>query len=102
MHALKTILKNGSGFIYYVSIAGVTGTQSAQASDVNDAIKRIRKQTDLPIAVGFGIKTAQDVKKNRRTRRCGGGWVLRLLILFSNLLKRMIAALKLQKRWGHL
>ncbi|MEE9448300.1 MAG: tryptophan synthase subunit alpha [Arenicellales bacterium] len=60
---LKTILKNGSGFIYYVSIAGVTGTQSAQASDVNDAIKRIRKQTDLPIAVGFGIKTAQDVKK---------------------------------------
>jgi tryptophan synthase alpha chain len=59
---LKTILKNASGFIYYVSIAGITGTASAQQADVEAALSRIRAQTDLPLAVGFGIKTAEQVK----------------------------------------
>ncbi|WP_424947108.1 tryptophan synthase subunit alpha [Candidatus Spongiihabitans sp.] len=60
---LKTVLKNSSGFVYHVSIAGITGTRSAQPSDVNTAIRRIRSQTSLPIAVGFGIKTKQQVRK---------------------------------------
>lgn len=59
---LGTILKNASGFVYYVSIAGITGTASAQHSDVQASLARIRKQTDLPLAVGFGIKTAQQVE----------------------------------------
>ena len=60
---LKTVLKNASGFVYYVSIAGVTGTASAQQSDVQSALTRIRKQTELPLAVGFGIRTAVQVKE---------------------------------------
>ena len=60
---LKTVLKNASGFVYYVSIAGVTGTASAQKADVSAALQRIRKQTDLPLAVGFGIRTAEQVKE---------------------------------------
>ncbi len=59
---LKVVLKNASGFVYYVSIAGITGTASAQQADVEAALKRIRQQTDLPLAVGFGIKTAEHVK----------------------------------------
>ena len=54
---LQTILKDASGFIYYVSIAGVTGTKNFDASQVEAAVARIRKATGLPIAVGFGIKT---------------------------------------------
>lgn len=60
---LKVILKNASGFVYYVSIAGITGTASAQQADVEAALNRIRQQTDLPLAVGFGIKTAEHVKE---------------------------------------
>jgi tryptophan synthase alpha chain len=59
---LKVVLKNASGFVYYVSIAGITGTASAQQADIVAALSRIRQQTDLPLAVGFGIKTAEQVK----------------------------------------
>ncbi len=58
---LPTILKQASGFVYYVSIAGVTGTASAAASDIANAVARIKRHTGLPIAVGFGIKTAAHV-----------------------------------------
>jgi len=54
---LAKVLDGASGFLYYVSIAGVTGTKSFAASDVKAALARIRKATALPIAVGFGIKT---------------------------------------------
>jgi tryptophan synthase alpha chain len=60
---LASVLKNSSGFVYHVSIAGITGTHSADSVDVKSAIKRIRKQTDLPIAVGFGIKTPEQVRE---------------------------------------
>jgi tryptophan synthase alpha chain len=53
---LQKTLANASGFIYYVSVAGITGTKSASTDSVRDAIARIRKHTDLPVAVGFGIK----------------------------------------------
>ena len=54
---LPKVLARASGFVYYVSITGITGTRSADASDVAGAIQRIRRHTQLPIAVGFGIKT---------------------------------------------
>lgn len=58
---LSTVLRHSSGFVYHVAIAGVTGTGSADIKDVAAAMKRIRAQTDLPIAVGFGIKTAEQI-----------------------------------------
>lgn len=60
---LATVLKNSSGFVYHVSITGITGTRSAQQAEINAALKRIRSQTALPIAVGFGIKTKQQVRE---------------------------------------
>lgn len=58
---LPQVLNHASGFIYYVSVAGVTGQKSAKLSDIDAALTRMREKTDLPIAVGFGIKTAEDV-----------------------------------------
>ncbi|MDP6855429.1 MAG: tryptophan synthase subunit alpha [Arenicellales bacterium] len=58
---LPLVLNNTSGFVYYVSIAGITGTRSAAASTVDKAIKRLRRHTDLPLAVGFGINTPEQV-----------------------------------------
>lgn len=57
---LPTVLKNASGFVYYVSMTGITGAAIKSHSAVGDAVKRIKSHTDLPIAVGFGIKTAED------------------------------------------
>jgi tryptophan synthase alpha chain len=53
---LPVIVGGASGFIYYVAIAGITGTRSADAASVRDAVARLRRFTDLPVAVGFGIK----------------------------------------------
>jgi tryptophan synthase alpha chain len=55
---LPTVLANTSGFLYYVSIAGITGTRSASEVDLQGAVERLRRHTDLPLAIGFGIKTA--------------------------------------------
>ncbi len=60
---LKTILKNSSGFVYHVSIAGITGTRSAALADVKSALNRIRARTSLPIAVGFGLKTRDQIRE---------------------------------------
>lgn len=59
---LEKILHNASGFIYYVSITGVTGTKTASQRDLQEAIPLIRSVTDLPIAIGFGISTPEQVK----------------------------------------
>ena len=58
---LPAVLKNTSGFVYYVSITGITGTASAQSADIESAVARLKRHTDLPIAVGFGIKSAEQV-----------------------------------------
>src|SRR5579863_2998639 len=55
---LPAIVAHASGFLYYVAIAGITGTRSAAAADVSAAVTRLRRFTPLPIAVGFGIKTS--------------------------------------------
>ncbi|MGE0258980.1 MAG: tryptophan synthase subunit alpha [Alphaproteobacteria bacterium] len=54
---LPAIVAHAGGFIYYVAIAGITGTRSAEAASVHNAVARLRRFTELPIAVGFGIKT---------------------------------------------
>ena len=54
------MLKNTSGFVYYVSMTGVTGAAIKSRGAVGDAVERIKSHTDLPVAVGFGIKTAED------------------------------------------
>jgi len=51
------VLSNTSGFVYYVSIMGITGTRSAADADVSAAVQRLKRHTDLPVAVGFGIRT---------------------------------------------
>jgi tryptophan synthase alpha chain len=56
---LPLVLKDASGFVYYVAVLGPTGTKSAAAADVAAAVTRVRKHTKLPIAVGFGIKTPE-------------------------------------------
>ena len=60
---LPKVLRNASGFLYYVSITGVTGTRAPDARLVEQSLKRIRRQTDLPIAVGFGVKTAAQAQR---------------------------------------
>jgi tryptophan synthase alpha chain len=57
-HRLPTVLKNTSGFLYYVSVLGITGTKTPDIGKVLAAVSRIRKATTLPIAVGFGVKSA--------------------------------------------
>ena len=56
---LPAVLQNTSGFVYYVSITGITGAAEAQAGDVGPEVARIKAATDLPVIVGFGIKTPE-------------------------------------------
>ncbi len=60
---LKLILQNASGFLYYVSVMGITGQKSANINELAESINFIRKYTNLPIIPGFGIKNAFDVKE---------------------------------------
>ncbi len=54
---LPTILEGSSGFVYYVSVAGITGKQQAAPGSIKEAVARLKAATDLPIAVGFGVRT---------------------------------------------
>ena len=54
---MPTVLQNTSGFVYYVSVAGITGAGSATEDAISGAVERLRRHTDLPVAVGFGITT---------------------------------------------
>jgi len=56
---LPKVLQNTSGFVYYVSITGITGAAEAQAADVAPEVARIKSQTSLPVIVGFGIKSPE-------------------------------------------
>ena len=59
---LPTVLQNTSGFVYYVSITGITGAAQAVATDVGPEVARIKSATDLPVIVGFGIKTPDSAR----------------------------------------
>jgi tryptophan synthase alpha chain len=56
-HRLPKVLSNSTGFVYYVAITGITGTASADATHIEQAVTRLKRATDMPIAVGFGINT---------------------------------------------
>jgi len=56
---LPAVLKNTSGFVYYVSITGITGSATPDFGQVASAVARIKRHTGLPVAVGFGVKTAE-------------------------------------------
>jgi tryptophan synthase alpha chain len=59
---LPTVLKNASGFLYYVSMTGITGSKAVSADPVRAAVAALRKHTDLPVVVGFGITTPDEAR----------------------------------------
>ena len=59
---LPTVLQNTSGFVYYVSITGITGSAAPVVDDVHAQVNRIRQATSLPVAVGFGVRTPEQAK----------------------------------------
>jgi len=59
---LPAVLKNMSGFVYYVSITGITGAATPDFAKVKQAVAALKRHTDLPIAVGFGVKTAEHAR----------------------------------------
>lgn len=65
-HRLKTVLTGASGFLYYVSVAGVTGTKSFDPAEVDAALKRIHAASPLPCCVGFGIRTPEQAAQIAR------------------------------------
>nr|WP_246523326.1 tryptophan synthase subunit alpha [Neoroseomonas eburnea] len=63
---LPRVLSATSGFVYYVSITGITGTKSASGADLTAAIPRLRRHTELPICIGFGIRTPEQAAEAAR------------------------------------
>ena len=59
---IEKIAKNGSGFIYYVTLRGVTGSSNLDVEEINSNIKKIRSYSDIPTLAGFGIKSNEDAK----------------------------------------
>ncbi len=59
---LPTVLKNTSGFVYYVSITGITGSAAPDTGKVAEAVKRIKRHTKLPVCVGFGVRTVEQAR----------------------------------------
>ena len=70
---MPLVLNGSSGFVYYVSITGITGTRTASAAELAEAMPRIRRVTDLPIAVGFGVRTPEQAAE---AVRCGDAAVV--------------------------
>ncbi len=61
-HRLPAVLANTSGFVYYVSILGITGSAAPDTGKVAEAVARIKRKTDLPVAVGFGVRSAEQAR----------------------------------------
>jgi tryptophan synthase alpha chain len=59
---LPRVLQNTSGFVYYVSMTGITGSALPETSRIGEAVRRIKAHTDLPVCVGFGVKTAEQAR----------------------------------------
>ena len=70
---LPAVLANTSGFVYYVSIAGITGTKAPDVESVRSHVDRIKAKTSLPVAVGFGVKTSEQA---RTISACADGIVV--------------------------
>jgi tryptophan synthase alpha chain len=82
---LPAVLKNTSGFIYYVSVAGVTGAGAGARAAVDQAVARIKKASTLPVGVGFGIKTPEAAAETAR--------IADLVVVGSALVERLAANL---------
>jgi len=63
---LPAVLAGSSGFLYYVSVAGITGKQQAQIASIEQNVRRIKQSTDLPVAVGFGVRTPEQAAEIAR------------------------------------
>ena len=63
---LPAVLEGASGFLYYVSVAGITGKQQAAQASIESAVARLKAATDLPVAVGFGIRTPEQAAEVAR------------------------------------
>ena len=59
---IPAVLDGASGFLYYVSVAGITGKQQAQQASIDEAVARLKAATDLPVAVGFGVRTPEQAR----------------------------------------
>ena len=59
---LPAVLANTSGFVYYVSITGITGSAAPDAGKVSEAVERIKRHSTLPVCVGFGVRTAEQAR----------------------------------------
>ncbi len=59
---LPTVLNHTSGFVYYVSITGITGAAAPDTAKVRAAVARIKRHTELPVAVGFGVRTTEHAR----------------------------------------
>ena len=70
---LPAVLANTSGFVYYVSITGITGAAAPDAEKRSAAVARIKRHTELPVAVGFGVRTAEQAARIASRRRWRGG-----------------------------
>jgi tryptophan synthase alpha chain len=64
---LTKVLEGASGFLYYVSVAGVTGANQAASASIRDAVERLKRATDLPIAVGFGVREPEAARAIAKT-----------------------------------
>jgi tryptophan synthase alpha chain len=82
---LPTVLMNASGFIYYVSVAGVTGAKTGARTSVDQAVARLKAASSLPVGVGFGIKTVADAAATARSAD--------LVVVGSALVERLAANL---------
>jgi tryptophan synthase alpha chain len=82
---LPLVLEGAGGFVYYVAIAGITGTRSAAIDSITEAVARIRKATELPVAVGFGIKTPEQAAEVAS--------VADAAVVGSSLVERIVAGL---------
>ncbi len=89
---LPLVLHGSSGFVYYVSITGITGTRSTSAEDLAAALPRIRAVTDLPIAVGFGVRTPAQAASAVRVGDAA--------VVGSALIETLVASLDAEGRAG--
>ena len=89
---LDKVLQGSSGFVYYISIAGITGTASATLASLEAAIPRLRAATDLPIAIGFGIRTTAQAAEATR--------VADAAVVASALIDTMLGTLDVHGRAG--
>ena len=104
---VSTILAEASGFVYYVSVLGITGTKSAAGNTISDAYQRIRAQTELPIVAGFASEH-QHKPLRPRASQMGQLWDLLVDIIANNLtdtrkkVLKMILFKKLPLLWANL